>query len=216
MRLLVITAAAILLTGSTSGLRAQTSSELTGAVQYFIPSQDDDYDSGVGAEAQIQFWRSPHIGFALAGGIAEWDINDQTSVVSDGFLAIQLTLDGSVTLIPIGASLLFRPTATGNLNLVLEGGLRYVIVDSDAEATVAGPSSQGGVLSVSEDIEIDDAVVALFAATLEAQVSSGVKLLASAGYQFDVGGGDSEWMGEDIGENELEAAFIRAGISVSF
>lgn len=195
---------------------AMTSTEFAGALQYFMPGQDDDYDSGFGAEAQIRFWQSQNLAFALAGGLASWEINDQEAVVSDGLVAVAASMEGDVMLVPIGGSILFRPTLSGNLDLIIEAGLRYVIVESDAEATIAAADAFGNVVGGTADIEIDNGVVGLIAANLEAELSPGVSLLGGVGYQFDIAKGDAEWMGEDLGENELKAFFIRAGLAIDF
>lgn len=193
-----------------------TSTEFTGALQYFVPGQDDDYDSGFGAEAQIRFWQNQNVGFALAGGLANWDINEQEAVVSDGVVAVGVSMEGSVLLLPIGGSVLFRPTLADNLNLTIEGGLRYVIVQSDAEATFAAANAFGDFVGGTADIEIDNGIVGVIAANLEAELSPGFSLLGGVGYQFDIAKGDAEWMGEDLGDNELKAFFIRAGLAIEF
>lgn len=196
--------------------KSQSSTEFAGALQYFMPGQDDDYDSGFGAEAQIRFWQNQSVGFALAGGLANWDINEQEAVVSDGFVAVGVSMEGSVLLVPIGGSILFRPTLADNLSLILEGGLRYVVVESDAQATIAAANALGAVVGGTADIEIDNGIVGLIAANVEAELSPGFSLLGGIGYQFDIAKGDAKWMGEDLGDNELKAFFIRAGIAIDF
>ena len=57
---------------------AITSTEFAGALQYFMPGQDDDYDSGFGAEAQIRFWHSPLPADLLAGRLT---IKKQSSAI---------------------------------------------------------------------------------------------------------------------------------------
>lgn len=190
--------------------------EITGTVQYFMPGEDDAYDSGFGAEGQIRFWQDAHVGFALAAGVASWDVNDQEYIESDGFTAVGASIKGSVLLVPIGGSILFRPTISDNFTLTFEGGLRYVIVESDAEAAFAVVDARGAAVGGSGDIDIDNGIIGLVAVNLEAAVSPGVSLLGGLGYQFDVAKGDAEWLGEDLGENELKAFFLRAGLVIEF
>lgn len=192
------------------------SNTFAGALQYYMPGQDDDYDSGFGVEGQIRFWQSQTVGLALAGGFANWEINDQEAVISDGLVAVAAAMEGDVLLIPIGGSVLLRPKLSGNLDLILEGGLRYVIVESDAEAAIAAANAFGGVVGGSAEIEIDDGVVGLIAANLEADLSPGLSLFGGVGYQFDLAKGDAKWMGEDFGENELKAFFLRVGLGFDF
>ncbi|MGI5869375.1 MAG: hypothetical protein ACOX9C_08035 [Kiritimatiellia bacterium] len=192
------------------------STDVAGTLQYFMPGQDDDYDSGFGAEIQIRFWSCPNLGFALAGGVASWEVNEQEGVADYGSSAFAASIEGDVTLVPIGGSILYRAALADNLNLVLEGGLRYVIVESDATMTFALTEAYGGVVGGSADMKIDNGFVGLVAANLEAELSPGVSLLGGVGYQFDITKGDVEWMGEDFGENELKAFFIRAGLAFDF
>ena len=76
--------------------------------------------------------------------------------------------------------------------------------------------ASGDVVGGTADIEIDNSIVGLIAANLEAEVSPGINLLGGVGYQFDISKGDAELMGEDVGENELKAFFIRAGLAIDF
>lgn len=193
-----------------------SSTDLTATLQYFVPGEDDDYDVGYGAEVQVRFWQNQNIGFALAGGLANWDINEQEAVVSDGEVAVGVAIEGSVLLLPIGGSILFRPTLADNLNLVFEAGLRYVFVESDAQLAIVAADAYGSLVGGSADIEMDDGFIGLVAVNFEAEVAPGFSLIGGVGYQFDIAKGDAKWMGEDFGENELEAFFIRVGIAVTF
>lgn len=192
------------------------STEITGTLQYIMPDDDDTYDSGFGAEGQIRFWENANVGFALAGGIASWDINEQEIVESDGFTAIGASIEGSILMVPIGGSILVRSMLADNLSLTLEGGLRYVIVESDAQMEFAVANARGVFVGGSADIEIDNGIIGLVAANIEAELSPGVSLLCGFGYQFDIAKGDAKWMGEDLEENELKAFFLRAGIALVF
>jgi len=216
--LTITTITAMLIAGTVvaQDTKPKTSTEFACALQYYMPGEDDDYDSGFGAEAQVRFWQNQNLGFALAGGLANWNINEQEAVVSDGFIAVGVSIEGSVLLVPIGGSILFRPTLGDNLSLILECGLRYVVVESDVEVTFAAANAFGAVVGGTADIEIDNGLVGLIAANLEAELSPGFSLLGGVGYQFDIAKGDAKWMGEDLGENELKAFFIRAGLAINF
>ena len=52
--------------------------------------------------------------------------------------------DGSVTTMPIGASVLFYLYGTQDFSLILEAGLRYMITDADIDFKRVGHDGRGG------------------------------------------------------------------------
>ena len=188
--------------------------DLIGTAIYYKPGQDDDYDNGFGAEAQARFWLNPNVGLSLAAGAASWQANDQEQLVSDGDVAVAASIDGDVTLIPLGGSILFRPVNDDRIALTLEAGVRYVIVDSQVEIEVAAADSSGDLIYAKDTVDIEDGVVGLIGANIEGKVSSQVSLLAGIGYQFDLVRGDAKWMDEDFGDNELKALLVKIGLGI--
>ncbi len=57
-------------------------------------------------------------------------------------------------------------------------------------------------------------LMGIIAADIEAKVTENISLLGGIGYQFDLKKGDIQFLGENLGENELEAFFVRAGIAI--
>ena len=96
--------------------------ELTGAGIYYKPGDDESYDNGFGAEAQWRFWLNPNVGLALSLGAASWQVKEEEAIVSDGVVAVGLSIDGDVTLIPRGGSILFRPVNNDKIALTIEAG----------------------------------------------------------------------------------------------
>lgn len=186
--------------------------DLTLAGQYFIPGDDETYDQGWGVEAQARFWMNKHVGLALAGGGANWEINQQEEALVDDGVGFVATFDGDVELIPLGGSILFRPLANESITLTLEAGARYVLVESEAgfEGRFVDPS--GAVVLIDETVDIEDGVVGLVAANLEGRLGARSFLFLGGGYQFDIDEGHASWRGQDLGENELESVFIRGGL----
>ena len=91
-----------------------------------------------------------------------------------------------------------------------------MFVESDAQLAIVAADAYGSLVGGSADIEMDDGFIGLVAVNLEVEVAPGFSLIGGVGYQFDIAKGDAKWMGEDFGENELEAFFIRVGIAVTF
>ncbi|MBI1929695.1 hypothetical protein HYR99_36285 [Candidatus Poribacteria bacterium] len=196
--------------------QAKQETEFVGTAIYYKPGQDDDYDNGFGAEAQARFWLNPSVGLALSLGAASYQINEQEEIMSYGLVAVGVSMEGDVTLIPLGGSILFRPVSDNKLALTLEAGIRYVIVDSQAKAEIAAANAFGDFVHTRDTIKIDNGVVGVVGANIEGKVSPQVSLLAGLGYQFDIVQSDAKWMGEDLGDNELKALLVKAGIVIRF
>jgi hypothetical protein len=189
--------------------------ELVGVGTLYIPHDDDTYEAGAGMEIQGRFWLTPHIGLALAGGGASYAIDEQDIQVVEAGLLLDGELEGDVGLSTFGGSLLLRPVLTEKIALTLEGGVRYVAVDSNAELEISAVRP-GSRTYLRDTLDIDDGVVAIAAATVEINVAPQVSLLGGAGYQFDLEKGDVEFLDEDLGDNELEAILIQAGVAIRF
>lgn len=114
----------------------------------------------------------------------------------------------------VGGSILFRPVNDDKIALTIEAGLRYVIVDSQAEIEIAAADAFGNLVYAKYTIEIDNGVVGVIGANIEGKVSDQVSLLAGIGYQFDLVKGDAKFMDEDFGDNELKALLVSVGISI--
>ncbi len=188
-----------------------------------IPGQDDDWDKGFGAFAQIVFWQESGLGIALSIGTQSWDVNDDVYFFGEdlgygigyGYAA---GLEGDATMIPLGASGLYKISLGQAANLTLEGGIKYVVVNSDVKFVEAEALADSYGYSISDsysyDVDIDNGIVGVVGAEFDVELSKGFRLFAGAGYQFDLVKGDMEVDGFDVNyENELKAAFLRAGLA---
>jgi len=185
---------------------------------------DDSWDIGYGASAQVIFWTDSGLGLALSAGAQIWDVNDDvTGYVEDvggGFVAkYREGFEGDAVMLPLGASGLYRIALGETTSLILEGGLRYVIVNSNVKFVEAfevdDATGNALVEAMSYDIDLDNGVVGLVGGDFEVALSESFNLFAGAGYQFDVLKGDISVVGIDSDvENELKAFYARAGISL--
>jgi hypothetical protein len=198
---------------------AKASNEPSGqtaiSVLYFSPKDDDTYDFGLGAEAQVRFWGEEGFGWALSVGLCSWAIEDQSLSGTDGSLSVSADFDGSVLLLPLGGSVLFRPKLSDEVSLVLEGGLRYVVVNSNVDADLEVSDGSTTVFA-KEEVDVENGFVGIIGANLEIEVAETTDLLVGIGYQFDLAEGDVELLDEKLGENELEAFYVRAGVAINF
>ncbi|MFO7534451.1 MAG: hypothetical protein R6X19_01985 [Kiritimatiellia bacterium] len=178
---------------------------------YYEPD-NNVYDESWGAEVQLRFWMDEVFGLAIAGGYAEWNLNDDIGEDTDIGDLFDFERDGDVALIPVGASLLFRPVHTERLCLVLEGGVRYVFVDDDVDQDALTP----GLAVIRNKVDIDDGLVAIAMAQLQLNLTDAIFLIAGAGYQWDIEKGDVDVGGVKVAENELESFVAQAGLGIRF
>lgn len=211
-RMIVATIGLSLALGLAHAEPAKSGTELAGSGVYYYTGDDTAYDSGFGVDLQTRFWFNPYLGCALGLGAASWEVNALEIAESYGGFSVGVTVEGSVTHFPLGGAILLRPIDSRALALTLEAGVRYVVVDSNAEAAVTVADPYGNWLYLRDTIEFDDAIVGLIGINIESKVNDEVSLLAGVGYQFDLAKGDMEWRGRDLGENELKAILFKIGL----
>jgi hypothetical protein len=217
----ILASAAVQAASGEKGGLINPSVDLVGVGTFYVPTDDDNYDLGAGMEIQGRFWLNPYVGIALAAGSVSWAVNDQDLFISEGTAFLDASIDGDVNMAPLGASLLLRPIRTDRFALTLEAGVRYVFVDSQAEVELQskGPA---GIIYVDDNLDIEDGVVGIAAATLEFKLQDQIFLMGGAGYQYDIQKGDITFLEDtdfpeiDLGENKLEAFIVQAGLGVRF
>ena len=190
--------------------------EINLGFQIYMPSDDDSYDSGFGAEIQARFWQNRHFGLGLSAGLSSWLVNDTKADLSDNTAIISYDADGSVIMLPIGGSMFLRAFPNDNLMLLFEGGVRYVFVESNADISVEYTDIYGRYIRADQEIEIDDGIIGITSFSAKNAITEKFKIIGTLGYQFDIHKGDAKWLGEDMGENELESFFISAGFELGF
>lgn len=197
--------------------------DLSGSLVYFSPKDDDSYDGGGGLEIQGRMWLADNFGVAVVLGMDWYNVN---SDLEDDFEDVMLfltgldmsaSIDDTVSLLPIGASAVYRLPMAEGFDVTVQAGLRYVLVgDPELKLSALGDSDK-------TDIEIDNGLVGVIEAGLDANLFDPIFLFAGAGYQFDIMKGEtqyseSDWRAAlgDLDDNELEAWFIRGGAGIKF
>jgi hypothetical protein len=215
-RVLCIAFMALLISSVCSAADTQARFLLT----YFMPGDTYTWDNGRSLEAQYVYWKTPNVGFAIALGTGSWNVNDNMDA---GYLAglgpsVARETSGSATVFPLGFSLLYNPDVQGviktdfdfgNIPLILEGGLRYMFVNSNIHTT-----ENLGYTYKKENVDINDGLVGLVAADMVFPLPSKIKLSAGFGYQFDIVKGNIKWSGFDLGDNEFRAFFLRLALTL--
>lgn len=192
--------------------------------EYLIPGDDDTWDAAYGGTAKAIFWQQGSFGVALSLGVQQWkskeidELYELTDLGNDYYYASGVTFEGEAITIPVGLSGVYRKDLNKGRRINFEAGLKYVVVDSDIklsyyEAVYDALYDEVVDGYVDEDkVEIDDGVVGFIGVDLLLPIDKIVGFIG-AGYQFDISKGKGKWRGEEVGENELKAAFVRAGIA---
>lgn len=188
-------------------------SEITPGILIYNIDDDDDYDSGAGIECQYRFWFSEIVGIGGSIGYSNWEINDDSYYLRDETGSYSVQMDGDVSFLFIGPSLLLRPQLNDRVRFVFDAGIKYVVVDSNAKLNYRVSNGYYSIRA-SEDIDMDDGIIGTVGLNCEFSISNHVSLFVGAGYNFDIEKGDAEVDGEDFGENELKSSMFKTGCSI--
>ena len=188
---------------------------------YLKPKDDLYWDKAMGGSLQGIVWIQPNFGFGFEIGIQKWESTEEDwiyRVIDDTpFYAHE---EGDANMIPIGVSGLYQIQVGNTAKILLEGGARYVAINSKVERRQEAPYAETAthIYYRNETIEIDfeDGMVGFIGANIEFDLGSGWSLFVGGGYQFDIAKGDYKVGGKAIDEHSLAGAFARAGVGLSF
>jgi hypothetical protein len=171
---------------------------------------DDYWSEAVGGEIQWRHWVTELVGFAVAGGMQSWTLKDAQYII-DPSHETHPTVTGSVSIIPLGASLLLRrPVSKDAFRLTAELGLRYLAVSGDATMAYSYQNMFDQHTYLETDIEFESRMVGVASIELGGTVCRHAEWFVVGGYQLDMAGGDN-WLFEEIA-NDFSAAVVGAGL----
>jgi hypothetical protein len=201
MKKLIIAVLAILLAvfSATAGEGGTASSEFSLAPQLFIPgsSRYELYDIGYGVETQYRYWFFEPFGVAFSLGLANFEIDSG----SDDFAPIAVD-GGSMFLVPIGPSALFRIVDLDVWTLTFEAGIRYVLVNSDLDLASGG------------SVSVDDGVISVLALKAEWYLSDTLSFFTGIGHDDDIVKGEVDE--GRMRSNELQSFVFDLGLRLFF
>jgi hypothetical protein len=188
-----------------------STTDLTVAFKAIGPTRGEDWDSAAGFEAQIRFWseRSRALAFVVGGQM--WKAPEEYSEWDDNGTAYTSWIAGDATILPVGLSVFLRRTLSPGLDITLEGGARYVFVDSSLDVDVT-TRNQDGIGGYTESIDIADTFLGVLGVNIEADFGNGLGLLLGAGYQFDFGQPHQKFMDDDLGATSFAGGAVSAGL----
>ena len=100
--------------------------ELRGSLNYWAPDFDL-YDFAYGVDIGYRNWLWDPVGFALGVGVSSWEVKGGSSAVNQSALK---DIDGQLTTIPVGPSIIYKIADMTDWNLTAEAGIRYVFAQS--------------------------------------------------------------------------------------
>ena len=177
-----------------------------------VPEKDDEWDLAAAFDIGFVFWGSPNVGLWVGAGGQGWNMAKETVDLNDGGWA---TIEGLVSVVPIGASVLLWGELGNHFALQAEGGLRYAVVDSDASVESWHPYSRDYLAVYEDPIEIDDTVLAVASLQIEYAVDMWSFGLGG-GFQWDLSKPDQKLRGQSIAETAFDAAYFFASMSIAF
>jgi len=199
---------------------------------YYVPGHKNAYDenvykNGYGGEIQARFWLPDEIiGISVAVGGASWNVEDRKKTIYTYMNYNYHTytksithekIGGDVALFPLGGSILIRPIHIDRVSLTLEGGVRYVVVDSQVDYEFAYSDVLGNSEYFKGKADYGNGVVGIVGANLEVKIVNPLFVFIGAGYQFDISKGKITLPGATgSSDNGLKAFYGKAGLGLAF
>jgi len=190
---------------SAQGQATQYGAELRGSLNAWMPEYDL-YDYAYGVEVQYRNWFWDPVGFALSAGISSWEVKGGSSGVDK---AVLKDLDGQLTAIPVGPSIIYKIADVTDWNLTTEVGIRYVFAQSAIHYHRTATDDSG-------TLDVDGGVIAVLGLDYERYFDVGKSFFVGAGYQIDLDEGAIQVSDVDNRDNKLEAFFARVGTKIQF
>lgn len=204
---------------------------------YLSPS-GDLWEPGGGASVEWRRLIKDNFSVSLSIGIMKLDAStdeipgDEGAVVTGGSTGIYYGFvdyyEGEATIIPVSSFLIYD-IPLGTATLSLEGGFKYIFVNSDVEAHMLDGfidpytgQAFGSDRWISET-EIGGNLLGALAAHVAFPLNDKAKIFIGGGYQIDIVKSDvelknqySDYDGKSVTENELAGFFVEAGVGFGF
>lgn len=213
MKKLLLSALALLLAlplAASAGILSDDEGELSAQAAYFFPGGGDFdlFENGIGSEVSYREWIAFPWGIGLSLGASTWSADDKANCYK---IPGATDFDGDVTAIPLGLHFYFNIIDWDNWNVILQTGLRYVIVDSDVDFVYDGGRRK---------IDMDNDLLWDIALEYDHSLSENIFFTLTGGFQTDIMKADSTYKdgngSHDLRDTSFEAFFARAGIKVLF
>jgi len=176
--------------------------EVSGSGVFYLP--EDFWSGGYGAEVRGVIPCGGSLSVAGTLGFAHWKVKEVSGAASGAFemtgvageeiySSAQGGFRGSANLIPIGVSLLYDVPVEIDMELTIEAGPKFVIVDDNIEVygdihASSNFSSRRKDMDVPMTLEMSHGLVGVIAANLAKPIQDNLSVVAGLGYQFNMPG----------------------------
>lgn len=189
--------------------------------EYIKPKDEKYWEKAMGGSLQGIVWVQPNFGFGFEVGMQKWESTEADwTYLTIGGTPFYAHEEGDATAFPIGVSGLYKIPIGNVASILLEGGARYVAINSNVERRQEVPYGETETRiyynNKTYEIDFEDGFVGFIGANIEFDLGSGWSLFGGGGYQFDIAKGDYAVEGQAVDEHSLAGAFARAGIGLSF
>ena len=176
-------------------------------LSYHDTDMDDLYNYGLMFDVMVRGWYENGLGFGVAAGGGGYRADARTSSFASG-LVTNAKASGHILTMPLGASALYQLPLGDDALVSFDAGFRYVLVRPNADLR----ANLAGVGRINHEIDVDHGWIGVLGLNYEKTLTEKVSWRVGGGYQFDIDEGKAEWLGVDIGDNELESVFLRIGL----
>lgn len=187
----------------------EASPDLGFSIQAAFPD-DSDYDlykHGLTAEMQFRDWFNHPWGYLLAIGYGEYASDSGATKPGSNLY----DFDGSLEIIPFGASVLFQLYNEGNLSASLDAGVRYLSTESE----ISAKNSDDGT-NKRFDLDYDDAIIYRIGASADYILSPDFILSVGAGYQDDITAAEVSTELGPVTDSSMKAFFLETALRMPF
>lgn len=167
----------------------------------------DLYTFGIGAEVQFRDWVNHPWGYSLAIGYSEWSVDENADSPGSQFY----DYDGKLEVVPFGGSVMYNAYSGESWNLSLDGGLRWLAIDSKISARNAAhdPTER-------YDVNVGDAVHMLLGVKADYNLSADVMWSVGAAYRTDISRGSISTELGPARDSIMEAFTFETGLHIRF
>ena len=183
----------------------------------YVGAASEAWQQAWGGELQWRRWWRSEFALALAVGVQQWAVDSKPLVINPSNV-IHPYLDGSALVVPVGVSLVWRPTQLAtDWAWAIEVGLRYAWISSDATATFSYTDHWGNLAKDDHEVPFDSRLLGIGRLEVSRKFDRARdwSWVLSAGYQLDFSEGDQNWLDMDIG-NDFGGWTVGFGVRKEF
>ncbi len=183
----------------------------------YVGAASEVWQRAWGGELQWRRWWWSEFALALAVGVEQWAVDSKTLLINPSNV-IHPYVDGSALVVPVGVSLVWRPTQLAtDWAWAIEVGLRYAWISSDATVAFEYIDHWGHLAKDEHEVPFDSRLIGIGRLELSRKFdrTSDWSWVLAAGYRLDFSEGEKNWLDMDIG-NDFGGWTVGFGVRKEF